>query len=339
MSQPRVPLVSGVPVGTPGSDARITDLATGQKFIDLALEHGVKNFDSAEVYAKGTNEEFLGKLDLKDAVVDTKYFASLKLLAIFLTNYRRASPFPPGAHSAENLPKAASRSVAKLAPHKINVYYLHAPDHSVPYEETCKALNKLHKDGIFKEFGLSNFSSWEVAEIYYICKTNGWILPTVYQGRYNAVQREVEAELFPCLRKFGIRFYVYSPLAGALLTGNILSPEDLDKRTGSRYDPNVSPYASIMRDLATPVLPVVKELAEEIAKFNIPLPEVAARWLQHHSLLDPEKGDRVIIGSSSLEQLEKNLKTHALGPLPEEVLQVVNAAGIKALGLNKHYNF
>ncbi|KAL1762233.1 NADP-dependent oxidoreductase domain-containing protein [Schizophyllum commune] len=322
MSQPRVPLVSGVPVGTPGSDARITDLATGQKFIDLALEHGVKNFDSAEVYAKGTNEEFLGKLDLKDAVVDTK-----------------ASPFPPGAHSAENLPKAASRSAAKLAPHKINVYYLHAPDHSVPYEETCKAINKLHKDGLFKEFGLSNFSSWEVAEIYYICKTNGWVLPTVYQGRYNAVQREVEAELFPCLRKFGIRFYVYSPLAGALLTGNILSPEDLDKRTGSRYDPNVSPYASVMRDLATPVLPVVKELAGEIAKFNIPLPEVAARWLQHHSLLDPEKGDRVIIGSSSLEQLTKNLKTHTLGPLPEEVLQVVNAAGIKALGLNKHYAF
>ena len=81
-----------------------------------------------------------------------------------------------------------------------------------------------------------------------------------------------------------------------------------DART-YRYDPNVSPYASITRDLATPVLPVVKELAEEIAKFNIPLPEVAARWLQHHSLLDPEKGDRVIIGSSSLEQLEKNLKT------------------------------
>ncbi|KAL1686399.1 NADP-dependent oxidoreductase domain-containing protein [Schizophyllum commune] len=313
MSQPRVPLVSGVPVGTPGSDARITDLATGQKFIDLALEHGVKNFDSAE---------FLGKLDLKDAVVDTK-----------------ASPFPPGAHSAENLPKAAARSAAKLAPHKINVYYLHAPDHSVPYEETCEAINKLYKDGLIKEFGLSNYSSWEVAEIYYICKTNGWILPTVYQGRYNAVQREVEAELFPCLRKFGIRFYVYSPLAGALLTGSIFSPEDLDKRTGSRYDPNVSPYASVMRDLATPVLPVVKELAGEIAKFNIPLPEVAARWLQHHSLLDPEKGDRVIIGSSSLEPLTKNLKTHTLGSLPEEVLQVVNAAGIKALGLNKHYAF
>ena len=62
-------------------------------------------------------------------------------------------------------------------------------------------------EGKFKEFGLSNYKAWEVvctcnscisaylfyflvqAEIYYICKQNGWILPTVYQGMYNAVTR------------------------------------------------------------------------------------------------------------------------------------------------------
>lgn len=83
-----------------------------------------------------------------------------------------------------------------------------------------------------KEFGLSNYNSWEVAEIYYIAKSHGWVLPTVYQGVYNALQRSVETEcapflsdtvkrltsfplsrLIPCLRKFGIRFYAYSPLA------------------------------------------------------------------------------------------------------------------------------
>ena len=77
--------------------------------------------------------------------------------------------------------------------------------------------------------------SWEVAEIVGICERRGFRKPTVYQGIYNLLDRTAEGELFPCLRKFGIRFYVYSPLAGALLTGNIFSPEDLDKRTGSRY--------------------------------------------------------------------------------------------------------
>ena len=44
-----------------------------------------------------------------------------------------------------------------------------------------------------------------------ICKANGYIQPSVYQGIYNAIQRKVEPELFPCLRKFGISFYAFAP--------------------------------------------------------------------------------------------------------------------------------
>ncbi|VTJ50722.1 Hypothetical predicted protein [Marmota monax] len=68
--------------------------------------------------------------------------------------------------------------------------------------------------GKFLELGLSNYAAWEVAEICTLCKSNGWILPTVYQGMYNATTRQVETELFPCLRQFGLRFYAFNPLAG-----------------------------------------------------------------------------------------------------------------------------
>ena len=44
-----------------------------------------------------------------------------------------------------------------------------------------------------------------------ICKANGYVQPTVYQGLYNAINRRVEPELFPCLRKFGISFYEFNP--------------------------------------------------------------------------------------------------------------------------------
>ena len=67
-------------------------------------------------------------------------------------------------------------------------------------------ITMFHLEGKFKEFGLSNYSSWQVvcyyysyyitnhiiivqAEIYYLCKMNGWILPTVYQGMYNPITR------------------------------------------------------------------------------------------------------------------------------------------------------
>ena len=58
----------------------------------------------------------------------------------------------------------------------------------------------MYKEGKLVEFGLSNFAPWEVMEIYYITKEEGWIQPTVYQGMYNPVTRATE-ELFPVLRK------------------------------------------------------------------------------------------------------------------------------------------
>ena len=72
-------------------------------------------------------------------------------------------------------------------------------------------------EGKFKEFGLSNYASWEVADIYHICKRNGWVLSTVYQGMYNAITRMVEGELFPALRHFGLCFYAYNPVRNAAI--------------------------------------------------------------------------------------------------------------------------
>jgi aflatoxin B1 aldehyde reductase len=47
---------------------------------------------------------------------------------------------------------------------------------------------------ISEEFGLSNFAAYEVAQIWTICKERGYVLPTVYQGAYNLIQRGAEAE-------------------------------------------------------------------------------------------------------------------------------------------------
>ena len=57
-----------------------------------------------------------------------------------------------------------------------------------------KGVNDLYKEGKFKRFGLSNFTSYEVAEIVGICKRRGFVLPTVYQGPYNLIFRVSEGE-------------------------------------------------------------------------------------------------------------------------------------------------
>jgi aflatoxin B1 aldehyde reductase len=86
----------------------------------------------------------------------------------------------------------------------VDIYYLHAPDRSVPLEETAEAINDLYERKSFKLFGLSNFTAEEVERIYNICKANNYVLPSVYQGNYNPITRKNESELFPLLKNLGI---------------------------------------------------------------------------------------------------------------------------------------
>ncbi len=51
--------------------------------------------------------------------------------------------------------------------------------------------NVFFAEGKFKELGVCNYASWEVANICQICKSRGWVLPTVYQGMYNAITRYI----------------------------------------------------------------------------------------------------------------------------------------------------
>ncbi|EED18905.1 aldo/keto reductase, putative [Talaromyces stipitatus ATCC 10500] len=69
----------------------------------------------------------------------------------------------------------------------VDLWYLHAPDHNTPYEETLDAVNELYKAGYFKRFGISNYAAWEVAQICELCEKRDWKKPDVYQGVYHAL--------------------------------------------------------------------------------------------------------------------------------------------------------
>lgn len=204
---------------------------------------------------------------------------------------------------------------------KVDMWYLHAPDHTVPYEDTLREVDRLYQKGYFKRFGLSNYAAWEVAQISEVCIRNGWKRPDVYQGVYNALHRAVEPELFPCLRHYGIAFYVYNPLAGGLLTDRYRR-DTVVHEAGSRFDPDKNQGASYRERYWTEfyfdALDVVRPVAEAL---DVPLAEAALRWVNHHSLLKAEAGDAIIVGASSVDQLKENLTSLEKGPLPEELLR------------------
>ncbi|OBZ75234.1 Aflatoxin B1 aldehyde reductase member 2 [Grifola frondosa] len=305
----RIPLLFGtMTMGEAGKNGvRTSDLKECQEIIDVFFKYGHKELDTARIYADGTTEPLLAKLDLKDATIDTKVF-----------------PSKPGDHAPAALRSTFQTSLKLLSPFNVRVLYLHAPDRSVAFEDTLREINELYKKGLFKTFGLSNYAAWEVAEIVGICKANGWVQPKIYQAMYNAITRDMEAELVPCCRKFGLRIVIYNPLAGGFFAGKVASP-DAEAPKGGRFDPS-SRMGTMYRAryLKGGYFEALKFLEPIAQKHQLRLTEIALRWCQHHSKLTPQDG--IILGASSSAQLEQNCQDSEKGPLPEEILKALDEA-------------
>ncbi|KAJ7845453.1 NADP-dependent oxidoreductase domain-containing protein [Mycena leptocephala] len=262
-----------------------------------AASYGLEGVTSARVTGNATGQQLVDIFLKAGAHIDTKIF-----------------PVQSGVHAPENLRRTVKESV----------------------DAVCRQINELHKEGLFREFGLSNFHSWELSLFLFQTLTGLWLgrrvlihrrkermdSPTVYEGVYNLLKRQAEAELFPSLNKFGIRVYGYSPLAGSILAG-----KDLDA-AGSRFDTKAVDDFNVGQYYAgrySPLIPAAQELRGAVVKHGSSLPEVAFRWLQHHSELGKiSDGDAIIIGSSSVEQLKKNIAWNEEGPLPAEVVELMD---------------
>lgn len=96
-------------------------------------------------------------------------------------------PYEPGHHKPDVLKAQFEQSLKELRTDQVDIFYLHAADRSVPFEDTLRAVNELHVQGKFVQFALSNFTAFEVAEIVITCRDRGWVRPTLYQAMYNAI--------------------------------------------------------------------------------------------------------------------------------------------------------
>ncbi|KAJ3904977.1 Aldo/keto reductase [Lentinula edodes] len=327
--------------GTMG--ARVHDLKDVEAIIDAFVAHGHTEVDTSRTYAGGTSEEFLGKLDwkAKGLKLETKLVPkhdNPNLPQAIRDFMNQLSP-EDIHHTYEDMKKHILLSLKALNTNQLEMWYLHAPDRTIPYEVTMKAVNDLYKEGYFKRFGISNYMAFEVAEIVTICKSNGYVLPSVYQGIYNAIHRGAEPELFPCLRKFGISFYAFNPLGGGFFTGRYGSLQD-SVEPGSRFDPQgfqgQSYRGRYWNEHYFEALTSVRKAGEA---HNLTLGEIALRWESHHSMLKREHGDSILIGASNIEHIKQNLIDLEKGPLPEEVVTAVDEAWASVKPFASKYHF
>jgi aflatoxin B1 aldehyde reductase len=195
---------------------------------------------------------------------------------------------------------------------QVDIFYLHRPDPMTPISETLSAVNDVYALGTFRRFGLSGFPTSEVEAIYNHCAEKGYPLPTVYQGSYNPLNRSKETIFLPTLRRLGVSFYAYGPSAGGFLGKTVVQAKEMGRDT-ALVSATCRPYAGDPKFL------------EALVKWNavadgegVSAAELAYRWVAYHSALNRDKGDAMVIGTSSPEQLEETLLGIKKGPLSVE---------------------
>lgn len=158
----------------PNLGARITSLDEFGQCLDYLKSSGHSEVDTARMYLGEKQEEFTAAVGWKER--------GLSLAT-------KVYPTKPGMHKPAKLREKFDESLAALQTDQVDIFYLHAADRSVPFSETLEEVNELYQEGKFKRLGLSNYTSFEVAEIVILCTERGWVRPTIYQAMYNAISK------------------------------------------------------------------------------------------------------------------------------------------------------
>lgn len=279
-----------------------------EDMVQAFLDSGYNELDTAYVYNNGDCETILGDV----------------LSHLGRENFKIATKVNPritGKLDADSIRTQLEASLLRMRVSSVDLLYLHFPDASTPLVDTLKACNMLHSEGKFTELGMSNYAVADVRAAVKLCNENGWKAPTVYEGVYNALSRNVEAELMPALKELGLRFTGYNPLAGGMLTGRYRSLDETPGEGRFTFRPNYQ-----QRYWQQSYFDAVNMLISECENEGIKLVDAAYRWLLFHSALDGDKNDAIIIGASKLSQLKSNLASRTHGQLSDNLVRAFDRA-------------
>ena len=267
-----------------------------------AFDHGITHFDLANNYGPvyGSAEETMGRL------MDEDFRPYRDELFISSKAGYDMWPGPYGNWgSRKYLMASLDQSLKRMKIDYVDLFYSHRYDPDTPLEETLQALVDIVRQGKALYVGISNWPLEPLKFGYDYLKAHDVPL-LIYQGRLNMLDRQPQDIGITdfCAEK-GVGFIAFSPLAQGLLTDRYLNgiPE------GSR----MSKGKFLKEEMLTPELLSKLRLYNEIAvRRGETLAEMALAWILHQKAVTS-----VLIGASSTEQLEKNLKSVSAAPFEE----------------------
>ena len=266
--------------------------------INLAIDLGINFLDTAAKYNDGVAEEILGKAvkgRRSEVILATKIHTALL--------------------GYDSVIKECEGSLKRMQTDYVDLYQIHWPSKTIPFEETMSAFEKLKADGKIRAIGVCN------AGVKAMQGYSGHAIVT-NQLPYSLLWRQIEDEIVPEAIKQNISVWPYCPLAQGLLTGKFKTVEDvpLSRRDirfySSEWKQGMHSDAGYEKEIFA-FLPKLQAIAD---KAGVPMATLALAFLKK------AKGvDSVLVGARNETQLKDNLKmfeTEVSDDIMREVMKI-----------------
>ncbi|WP_437690274.1 aldo/keto reductase [Sorangium sp. So ce176] len=285
--------------------------------LDRAFEAGINFVDAAEMYPVPTRAETQGRTESYIGEWLSQRPRDKVVLATKIAGPGRPIPWVRDGSLAvnrANVRRAVEDSLRRLRTDYIDLYQIHWPDRyvpqfgataydpanersSTPIPEQLAAFAEVIRDGKVRYIGLSNETAWGVTQFSRVAEHLGLPKPVSIQNAYSLINRTFDSALAEASRREDVPLLAYSPLAFGLLTGKYLGGPPPGSRLalfetfGQRYrKPNVDEAVQAYVKLAR---------ANGLTPASLALAFVRSRWFVAST----------IIGATTLDQLEENLKS------------------------------
>ena len=261
-----------------------------------AFDNGICHFDLANNYGPvyGAAEENFGRL------MESSFRPYRDELFISTKAGWDMWPGPYGNWgSRKYLMASLDQSLKRMKLDYVDIFYSHRYDPETPLEETMQALVDVVRQGKALYVGLSRYPADQARKAYAYLAAHD-VPCLLYQDRFNIIDRIPQQKgLIDLGAENGVGFIAFSPLQQGLLTGRYLN--------GIPADSRMARGTTLKEEVLTPtMLSSMHELADLAAQRGQSLAQMALAWL-----LDDARVTSVIIGASSVGQIEDNLKALA----------------------------
>ncbi|SFO44076.1 L-glyceraldehyde 3-phosphate reductase [Chitinophaga sp. YR627] len=286
----RLPAVS---LGLWHNFGSIDNFENGRSIVRRAFDKGITHFDLANNYGPvpGSAEENFGAILQKD------FSGNLRDELIISTKAGyHMWPGPYGEWgSRKYMLSSLDQSLRRMKLDYVDIFYSHRPDPETPIEETMGALDIAVRQGKALYVGLSNYTAEQTKAALAVLQSLGTPC-LIHQPKYSMFERWVEGGLLDVLEANGVGCIPFSPLAQGLLTDRYLKgiPE------GSRAS---KPSGFLKADhITAEKLDKIQRLNAIALQRGQTLAQMALAWI-----LKDKRVTTVLIGASSVEQLDNNL--------------------------------